>query len=123
MNLYYKTQSYLRKYNYSPQLKIIGLDVRDASLSPETMRKDLTLQYNLKRYLDERGNRLFELAQDRVLRHRYFDQRKALLDKMFENEDAYYNEINKRIEKMFEEVNCNIKIVLFEANGNYSNCK
>lgn len=86
------------------QLEELGVDPRDASLSPASFRKDMRKEFDLLRMYEERVNRMTELGVDKVLRNRYFKQRKAYLDKMFESEETYYKEIHKRIEEVFEKV-------------------
>jgi len=102
------TNSPAQNVNFDQTLNLyledLGYDIREAALSSENIRKDLRREYDIKRYKEEQINRLTELGTDKVLRNRYFKERKALLDKMFESEETYYKEIHKRIEHIFEQV-------------------
>jgi len=79
----------------------IGLDVRDSSISADSMRKDLMRQYKQARVGSEWYNRFAEIASNEELQKLYFGSRGNLINKFCENDETYYAEMNKRIEKIF----------------------
>jgi enoyl-CoA hydratase/carnithine racemase len=88
--------------NLIAQLQDLGVDIRDSSVSPEVVRKDLQKSLQSQRKNLEQINRIMELHKDEVMRKKYLDERKGLIDKMCENDEVYYKEIHKRIEDIFQ---------------------